>query len=172
MSITHADNGIFKDNVWTLSQIEKSDLTQLDKIQTSNTLTMEWKTNITPDKLSIVAFDPDSLSASGLYKYSQYLKSSGQDTKNYDLLFWKKLIKPLSVAVMMLLALSFIFGPLRSVSMGVRVIIGISFGFIFYIADNLFAQASIVVGIYPILGSMITSLVFLLISYILFKRKN
>lgn len=172
LSITHADNGIFKDNVWTLSQIEKSDLTQLDKIQTSNTLTMEWKTNITPDKLSIVAFDPDSLSASGLYKYSQYLKSSGQDTKNYDLLFWKKLIKPLSVAVMMLLALSFIFGPLRSVSMGVRVIIGISFGFIFYIADNLFAQASIVVGIYPILGSMITSLVFLLISYILFKRKN
>ena len=172
LSITHADEGIFNDNVWTLSQIEKSDLTQFDKIQTSNILTMEWKTNITPDKLSIVAFDPDSLSASGLYKYSQYLKSSGQDTKNYDLLFWKKLIKPLSVAVMMLLALSFIFGPLRSVSMGVRVIIGISFGFIFYIADNLFAQASIVIGIYPIIGSMVTSLVFLLISYILFKRKN
>ncbi|MFQ1008496.1 lipopolysaccharide ABC transporter permease LptG [Gilliamella apicola] len=172
LSITHADKGIFNENVWTLSQIEKSDLTQFDKIQTSNVLTMEWKTNITPDKLSIVAFDPDSLSASGLYKYSQYLKSSGQDTKNYDLLFWKKLIKPLSVAVMMLLALSFIFGPLRSVSMGVRVIIGISFGFIFYIADNLFAQASIVIGIYPIIGSMVTSLVFLLISYILFKRKN
>ncbi|MCT6867573.1 MAG: LptF/LptG family permease, partial [Gilliamella apicola] len=172
LSITHADKGIFNENVWTLSQIEKSDLTQFDKIQTSNILTMEWKTNITPDKLSIVAFDPDSLSASGLYKYSQYLKSSGQDTKNYDLLFWKKLIKPLSVAVMMLLALSFIFGPLRSVSMGVRVIIGISFGFIFYIADNLFAQASIVIGIYPIIGSMVTSLVFLLISYILFKRKN
>lgn len=172
LSITHADNGIFKDNVWTLSQIEKSDLTQIDKIQTSNILSMEWKTNITPDKLSVVAFDPDSLSASGLYKYSQYLKSSGQDTRNYDLLFWKKLIKPLSVAVMMLLALSFIFGPLRSVSMGVRVIIGISFGFIFYIADNLFAQASIVIGIYPIIGSMVTSLVFLLISYILFKRKN
>ncbi|MBI0028678.1 LPS export ABC transporter permease LptG [Gilliamella sp. B14448G11] len=172
LSITHADNGIFKDNVWTLSQIEKSDLTQIDKIQTSNILSMEWKTNITPDKLSVVAFDPDSLSASGLYKYSQYLKSSGQDTRNYDLLFWKKLIKPLSVAVMMLLALSFIFGPLRSVSMGVRVIIGISFGFIFYIADNLFAQASIVIGIYPIIGSMLTSIVFLLISYILFKRKN
>ena len=172
LSITHADKGIFNENVWTLSQIEKSDLTQFDKIQTSNILTMEWKTNITPDKLSIVAFDPDSLSASGLYKYSQYLKSSGQDTKNYDLLFWKKLIKPLSVAVMMLLALSFIFGPLRSVSMGVRVIIGISFGFIFYIADNLFAQASIVIGIYPIIGSMLTSIVFLLISYILFKRKN
>ena len=73
---------------------------------------------------------------------------------------------------MMLLALSFIFGPLRSVSMGVRVIIGISFGFLFYIADNLFAQISIVIGIYPIIGSLLTSFVFLMISYVLFRRQN
>lgn len=172
LSITHANRGVFENDVWTLSEIEKNDLTNPEQITSINSLTMQWKTNITPDKLSIVAFDPDSLSASGLYQYSQYLKDSGQDTKYYDLLFWKKLIKPVSVAVMLLLALSFIFGPLRSVSMGVRVIIGISFGFIFYIADNLFAQVSIVMGIYPIVGSMLTSLVFLLISYILFKRKN
>ena len=172
LSITHANNGVFENGVWTLSEIEKNDLSNSDQVTGINMLTMQWKTNITPDKLSIVAFDPESLSASGLYQYSQYLKDSGQDTKYYDLLFWKKLIKPVSVAVMLLLALSFIFGPLRSVSMGVRVIIGISFGFIFYIADNLFAQVSIVMGIYPIVGSMLTSLVFLLISYILFKRKN
>ncbi|MCX8602202.1 MULTISPECIES: LPS export ABC transporter permease LptG [unclassified Gilliamella] len=172
LSITHAVSGVFKDGVWTLNQLEKNDLTNPNQITNVNMLSMEWKTNITPDKLSIVAFDPDSLSASGLYQYSQYLKSSGQDTKYYDLLFWKKMIKPVSVAVMMLLALSFIFGPLRSVSMGIRVIIGISFGFLFYIADNLFAQISIVWGVYPVVGSLLTSLIFLIISYILFKRKN
>lgn len=172
ISITHAVSGVFKDGEWTLSQIAKNELSQLNKVLGVNMVSMQWKTNITPDKLSIVAFDPDSLSASGLYQYSQYLKNSGQDNKYYDLLFWKKIIKPISVAVMMLLALSFIFGPLRSVSMGIRVIIGISFGFLFYIADNLFAQASIVIGIYPIVGSLLTSIVFLLISYALFKRKN
>ena len=172
LSITHADSGTYENGEWTLSQIEMNDLTNPQQVIGTNLLNMPWKTNITPDKLSIVAFEPESLSASGLYQYSEYLKVSGQDTKYYDLLFWKKLIKPISVAVMLLLALSFIFGPLRSVSMGVRVIIGISFGFIFYIADNLFAQTSIVIGIYPFVGSMLTSLVFLLISYILFKRKN
>ncbi|OCG26390.1 lipopolysaccharide ABC transporter permease LptG [Gilliamella sp. wkB108] len=172
ISITHAVSGVFKDGEWTLSQIAKNELSQPNKVLGVNMVSMQWKTNITPDKLSIVAFDPDSLSASGLYQYSQYLKNSGQDNKYYDLLFWKKIIKPISVAVMMLLALSFIFGPLRSVSMGIRVIIGISFGFLFYIADNLFAQASIVIGIYPIVGSLLTSIVFLLISYALFKRKN
>ncbi|OCG02975.1 LPS export ABC transporter permease LptG [Gilliamella sp. wkB112] len=172
LSVTHAANGVFQDGVWNLTQIDKNDFTQPNKVIGSNMISMQWKTNITPDKLSIVAFDPDSLSASGLYQYAQYLESSGQDTKYYDLLFWKKLIKPISVAVMMLLALSFIFGPLRSVSMGIRVVIGISFGFLFYIADNLFAQISIVIGIYPIIGSLLTSFVFLLISYALFKRKN
>lgn len=172
LSITHAVYGAYKNGKWVLTQIEKNDLTNPDKIIGTNIASMDWVTNITPDKIGIVAFDPESLSARGLYQYAQYLKSSGQDTKYYDLLFWKKLIKPISVAVMMLLALSFIFGPLRSVSMGVRVIIGISFGFIFYIADNLFAQASIVMGIYPVIGSMLTSLVFLIISYVLFKRKN
>ncbi|OCG07985.1 lipopolysaccharide ABC transporter permease LptG [Gilliamella sp. wkB178] len=172
LSVTHAANGVFQDGVWNLSQIDANDFTQADKVSGSNMISMQWKTNITPDKLSIVAFDPDSLSASGLYQYAQYLESSGQDTKYYDLLFWKKLIKPISVAVMMLLALSFIFGPLRSVSMGIRVVIGITFGFLFYIADNLFAQISIVIGIYPIIGSLLTSFVFLLISYALFKRKN
>ncbi|OCG58646.1 lipopolysaccharide ABC transporter permease LptG [Gilliamella sp. Nev6-6] len=172
LSITHAAYGVYENDSWTLSQVEKNDLTALNKVVGVNMVSIPWKTNITPDKLSIVAFDPDSLSASGLYQYSQFLKSSGQDTKYYDLLFWKKIIKPVSVAVMMLLALSFIFGPLRSVSMGIRIVIGISFGFLFYIADNLFAQVSIVIGIYPIVGSLITSVVFLLISYILFKRNN
>lgn len=172
LSITHADYGIFKKNEWILTQVEKNDFSDPVKVNGTNLMSMKWETNITPDKLNIVAFDPDSLSATGLYKYSQYLHNSGQDTSYYDLLFWKKIIKPVSVAVMMLLALSFIFGPLRSVSTGVRVIIGISFGFIFYIADNLFAQMSIVIGIYPIIGSLITSFVFLLISYALFKRRN
>ncbi|MDF7667553.1 LPS export ABC transporter permease LptG [Orbaceae bacterium ESL0727] len=172
LSITHAAYAVYENNYWTLTQVEKNDLSNPDKIVDNNVLFLQWHTNITPDKLSIVAFDPESLSATGLYQYSQYLKSSGQDTKYYDLLFWKKMVKPIAVAVMMLLALSFIFGPLRSVSMGVRVVIGITFGFIFYIADNLFAQISIVMGIYPIIGSLITSLIFLAICYFLFKKKS
>ena len=43
---------------------------------------------------------------------------------------------------MMLMALSFIFGPLRSVSMGVRVVTGISFGFLFYVLDQIFGPLS------------------------------
>lgn len=172
VAVTHADYGVFEHNKWTLTQIRKNDLSNLEKISTTNQLYMEWNTNITPDKLSIVAIEPDALPASGLYQYAQYLQNSGQDASYYRLLFWKKLFKPLSVAVMMLLALSFIFGPLRSVSMGVRIVTGISFGFIFYIADNVFAQIAIVAGLLPIIGALITSCLFLVFSFWLFKIKR
>lgn len=170
--ITHAAYATYQNNAWQLVQVDKNDLTDPNKVRGTNLLSIQWTSSITPDKLNIVAQNPESLSASGLYQYAQYLKSSGQDSTNYQLLFWKKLLKPLSVAVMMLLALSFIFGPLRSVPMGVRVITGVAVGFIFYIADSLFSQVSIVAGLPPLLGALLTSLVFLAISYYLFNKKS
>ena len=62
-----------------------------------------WKTKLTPDKLGVVALDPDALSISGLHNYVTYLKSSGQDPGRYQLNMWSKIFQPLSVAVMMLM---------------------------------------------------------------------
>ncbi|QIQ22025.1 LPS export ABC transporter permease LptG [Zophobihabitans entericus] len=170
--LTYAAYAYYKDRTWTMMQVEETDLSNPERVVGTSLLNKRWNTNVTPDKLSIVALDPDSLSASGLYEYTQYLESTGQDASNYKLLFWKKLLKPLSVAVMTLMALSFIFGPLRSVSMGARVLAGITGGFIFYVADSVFSQLSVVAGFNPIIGALLTSTVFLLISIFLLKKKR
>ncbi|MCE1658685.1 LptF/LptG family permease, partial [Enterobacter hormaechei] len=93
---------------------------------------------LTPEQLNVVALEPEALSISGLYQYIKYLKQSEQESGRYQLNMWKKIFAPLSVAVMMLMALSFIFGPLRSVPMGVRIVTGISFGFLFYVLNEIF----------------------------------
>ncbi|WP_149001415.1 LptF/LptG family permease, partial [Escherichia coli] len=80
--------------------------------------------------------------------------------------------QPLSVAVMMLMALSFIFGPLRSVPMGVRVVTGISFGFVFYVLDQIFGPLTLVYGIPPIIGALLPNASFFLISLWLLMRKS
>ncbi len=68
----------------------------------------------------MVALDPDALSISGLHNYVQPVIRDATSS------IWSKIFQPLSVAVMMLMALSFIFGPLRSVPMGVRVVTGLA----------------------------------------------
>jgi len=157
---------------WALAQVDESDLTDPQQVRGSQTLTGEWKTTLTPDKLGVVALDPAALSITGLYNYSKYLKQSGQMSGRYQLNMWSKIFQPLSVAVMMLMALSFIFGPLRSVSMGMRVVTGISFGFLFYVLDQIFGPLSLVYNIPPILGALLPSAAFFAISvYMLLKRR-
>ncbi|MDU4364054.1 MAG: LPS export ABC transporter permease LptG [Klebsiella oxytoca] len=108
-----------------------------------------------------------------LWRLSQVDESDlGQDPGRYQLNMWSKIFQPLSVAVMMLMALSFIFGPLRSVPMGVRVVTGISFGFIFYVLDQIFGPLTLVYGIPPIIGALLPSASFFLLSLWLMMRKS
>ncbi|KGT94538.1 lipopolysaccharide ABC transporter permease [Erwinia typographi] len=158
--------------LWELAEVDQSNLTDPKQVTGSQTLSGEWKTTLTPDKLGVVSLDPGSLSIRGLYNYVKYLKQSGQVAGRYQLNMWNKIFQPLSVAVMMLMALSFIFGPLRSVSMGMRVVTGISFGFLFYVLDQIFGPLSLVYNIPPILGALLPSAAFFAISvFMLLKRR-
>ncbi|ATI64577.1 LPS export ABC transporter permease LptG [Edwardsiella tarda] len=171
-SLRYATAATFDGKQWKLTQVEESNLTNPAQITGSRTLTGVWKTNLTPDKLGVVAVSPDSLSISGLYHYVKYLQQSGQESNRYQLNLWSKIFAPLSVAVMMLMALSFIFGPLRSVPMGVRVLTGICFGFVFYVLDQIFGPMSLVYNVPPVIGAVLPSALFLAISIYLLLRRS
>lgn len=171
LSICYADKANFKNNVWKLSEVYESDLSEWKKVNVSKKLISEWKSNLTPEELSIVSMDPDSLPISGLRNYIKYLKNNKQESLRYQLIMWNKIFSPLSVAVMMIVGLSFIFGPLRTVTMGIRIIVGIFIGFLFYVLNKIFGSLSVVYKIPPVIGALLPSILFLLVSwYLLLKR--
>ncbi|AWK44010.1 LPS export ABC transporter permease LptG [Photorhabdus laumondii subsp. laumondii] len=175
LSVKYAASAVYdKDNdLWKLSQVEESDLTDSKKITGSQRISADWKILLTPEQLNVVALEPEALSISGLYQYIKYLKQSEQESGRYQLNMWKKIFAPLSVAVMMLMALSFIFGPLRSVPMGVRIVTGISFGFLFYVLNEIFGPLSLVYSVPAVLAALLPSLLFLTVSiYLLLKRRQ
>lgn len=157
---------------WVLSQVDESILSSEKKITGSQRLTVDWKTNLTPEKLGIVSLNADSLSIRGLYQYVSYLKESGQVAAVYELSLWKKILAPLSAAVMMLMAVSFIFGPLRTVPMGVRVVSGIVGGFLFYVLNQGFGNWSLVYSVPPIIAAILPSLLFLIVSIVLLVKRK
>ncbi|GAB1085734.1 MAG: hypothetical protein SStaTSB_37410 [Shewanella algae] len=73
---------------------------------------------------------------------------------------WRKVMQPITVAVMMLVALSFVFGPLRTVTMGARVLLGVIAGFTFYICNEIFGPMSIVYELPALMGAMMPSVLF------------
>lgn len=160
-----------EDNRWMMKNVQitkMNDDVQISKTKVDN---YEWQTTLTPDKLAVVTVKPEELPLTGLYSYVKYLKDSDQDPSRYDLAFWRKVFQPLSIAVMMLMALSFVFGPLRSVTMGARILSGVIAGFTFYISSEVFGPMSLVYNIPPVIGALTPSLIFLAIAIMLMRRK-
>ena len=169
-NILSADAAFFSGEEWTLQNVQLLSFseTQIDKSQAEK---ITWNSTLTPDKLGIVAIKPEALSIQGLVGYINYLDNSDQDSERYKLAFWRKLLQPVSVAVMLLMALSFIFGPLRSVTMGARTIMGMMVGFTFFIANQVFGQFSLVFQLPAFVGAILPSLVFAGIAMLLLRRQ-
>jgi len=79
-------------------------------------------------------------------------------------------LQPVTVSVMLLMALSFIFGPLRSVTMGARIIMGVLTGFGFFITNEVFGPLSLVYNIPPVLGALLPSILFATVAAALLSR--
>ena len=171
--LKHANQASYSqdESKWTLRQVNHSMISK-DEITTSNRLSEKWETNLTPDKLGAVSLRPTSLSISGLYNYISFLRETGQDVSRFELTFWRKIFQPVSVGVMMLLALSFIFGSLRSVTAGARIVTGICFGFLFYVVNEIFGQMSVVYNMPAVFGALMPSLLFIVMIWWLLSRKR
>lgn len=167
--LTYAKSANFRDNSWWFNDVFTTDF-KPDLVQTNESLSQRWESTLTPDKLGIVAVKPETLSIQGLHDYIGYLDNNNQDSSRYELAYWRKLLQPITVSVMLLMALSFIFGPLRSVTMGVRIIMGVLTGFGFFVANEMFGPLSLVYQLHPVIGALLPSVLFLIVATALLRR--
>lgn len=167
--ITLAKEARYAEEAWTLKRVKRTLFGE--KVITTAQFQMQWVSTLTPDKLGVVAVKPEALSISGLQEYILYLENNSQDSDRYSLALWRKILQPVTVGVMLLVALSFIFGPLRSVTMGARILLGVLTGFGFFITNEVFGPLSMVYQIPSFFGAIIPSALFGLIAIQLLKRQ-
>jgi lipopolysaccharide export system permease protein len=105
-----------------------------------------------------------------LLEYITYLQNNQQDSDRYQLALWRKIMQPLTIAVMLLVALSYVFGPLRSVTMGARVIMGVLTGFGFFIVDQVFGNMALVYQLPSIVGATLPACLFAGLAMFLLRR--
>ena len=166
-----AKSAIYQDKSWLLSDVEEFLLTDNEITSKSHSQKI-WNSSLTPKKLGVVTVTPESLSLRGLIDYLDYLEANEQDPSRYQLAFWRKLMQPLTVAVMLLVALSFIFGPLRSVSMGARIMMGVFTGILFFISNEVLGSLSLVYQLPPMLGAMMPSMLFVGLAWYFMSKKT
>jgi len=80
----------------------------------------QWNNQLSPELLTILTQDTENLAISRLSRYIDYLKQQSLDAAQYQLAFWNKVLQPLAIISLVLIAISFVFGSLREVTMGYR----------------------------------------------------
>ena len=146
-----AQTAIFQGDHW-LEEEGKESIITADGVEVHQYDWRRWNTELSPKLLNVLVLTPDALSIQNLYSYAQYLQQQELDSSEYWLAFWKKLLQPLATASLVLIAVSFIFGPLREVTMGQRIFTGVIVGIVFRTSQDLLGPASLVFGFSPLIA--------------------
>jgi lipopolysaccharide export system permease protein len=129
-----------------------------------------WASALNPTLLQVLMLGKDNLPMLRLFSYAKYLDEQGQDGKEFWLAFWKKALQPLAITSLVMIAISFIFGPLRQVAMGSRVFGGVMVGIGFRTSQDLLGPSSVLFGFSPFVAVLLPIALCAVIGMYLLRR--
>lgn len=171
VEVSYAKSASYQNHQWIMQDVVSTKITP-QKITSTHYPTANWQLSINPQLLRIAIVDPEAMSLPQLYNYMRYLKINNLNTDEYALPFWQRVFRPFATVVMMLLAIPFVFGSLRTATISLRLVIGIMVGFSFSLANQFFGPISVVYQWPPILAAVLPTFLFGLLAYKLLKRVN
>ena len=154
---------------WRLSNGQRSQIAGMH-IRTSRYQQQEWFAELSPELLGVLLVEPDRQSISGLYRFARFFQSQRLDSATYFLAFWKKLLQPLATLVLVVLAVSFVFGPLREATTGYRVFIALCIGIAFTTVQGLMEPVSLIYGLSPLMAALTPILLCACAGLVLMRR--
>ena len=169
-SLVFAKEGRFDGNEWLLEGVTQTVIGLDDRATPQALSSAFWNTEVTPQILSAFLIQPEQLSIWQLREYIQHLSENNQKTDGYQLAFWNKLVLPLSTAVMVILAIPFVFGNLRMGNLGKSLFQGIMLGLGFYAANKGFGYTVLAYGFSPLIGATLPVIVFLTVAVVPLRR--
>lgn len=165
-----AEHGQFQDGGWLIDNVNQTRIDAAAQTDTMQLPSVQWASTITPQILSIFLIQPAQLSFWQLGRYIKHLNANQQETGAFELTFWGKLMLPLSTAVMVVLAIPFVFVSIRAGRLGRSLFIGIMLGLGFYAANKGLGYVVLANGLSPLLGATMPTIALLLLALIMLRR--
>lgn len=162
-------SAIFQKDYWVEQEGEITFFAD-NSIRREEFITRKWYTEVSPELLNVLVLDPDELPMQRLHTYANYQEKQNIDSSEYRLAFWQKALQPLATLSLVMIAISFIFGPLRQTTMGFRVFIGVIVGLVFQTSQKLLGPISIIMGFSPMFAVLIPIVFCFLFGWFLIRR--
>jgi lipopolysaccharide export system permease protein len=120
---------------WSLYNVATSRF-EKDKIAGDTVSELTLRSTVNPDFLGLAATDPQMLTLHGLASYIDHLRRNSLETASYEIGYWSRIARLFAVIVVTLLALPFVFGPLRTTGAGTRTVVGVMLGVVFFLISR------------------------------------
>jgi lipopolysaccharide export system permease protein len=160
---------VYNANGWVASDVSETQL-QGDKTVANYQKSMLWEVMLNPDVLNMNGKESEEMTIIELKKFLKEQKKNHQLYFSYQLSYWQRIVQPFTTVVMMILAIPFIFGPLRSSSMGSKLLAGALVGFSFHIINRFFGPISQVFQWPAEIAAIVPTVLFAVIGIILMRK--
>ena len=124
-----------------------------------------------PKSVYLLTRQAEDLSLTQLYEHRQFMRGQGKRSLTHELAFWQKLLSPLSILSLVIVACSFVFGSLRTHSLGLRIVVALLFGLLFSYIQDLVGFISLATGFSPLLMVLLPIIVSTAAGGYLIKRQ-
>lgn len=169
-SIARAENsGIDDSDKWILENFRETRFED-DGVQVVESSVEVASFDLSGDMLGITLVKPISLSAKGLLSYIRYLNKNNLSAGRYETELWSRVSTTVTVVIMPVLALAFVFGSLRVSGSGGRIMIGVLIGLGYYLASEMIANSGQVYDFNPALVTWLPSLALLAVTVFALDR--
>ena len=164
-----AKTAVYEDGVWRLSGVRHS-LVSEQGMKTIAADEEYLERLVSPDLFDVVTVKPEYMAAQKLRQYIRYLNDNDLDTRRYELSYYNRFAVPLSGIAMLLLAVPFVFSPLRAHNLSQRIAIGTGIAVTFHLLSRILSNAGVVYDVPPLLSAFLPTALVVVIAAVMLKK--
>ena len=162
--VRNAESGTFVGNgQWRLKGVKTTEFSPAET-HVSQAEDYAWDTVLRPSLLNVYQVAPEKLELNALWENMRVLGTGAQKTARFEIAFWNKVFYPVSVVVMMIVALPFSYFQRRQGGVGFRMFAGTILGLTFFLIGRLFSNLGVLNDWPPLFSATFPLVVFVLLT--------
>lgn len=169
---SYAKSATYQQGQWYLHHIMTTHYANDKKTTVSDRQKETWSAQVNPRTFGFLSLSAQTMSLTRLYAFIHYQVANGLSATRYSFVFWQRVFQPLATLVMILLALPFVFGSMRSMTLGLRVVIGVLCGCIFFLLNRFLGSFSLVFQVPPLFAALSPIVLFSILALWLTRRAS
>ena len=124
------------------------------------------------DLIDSLKKEPEELTTWNIIKQIQFLSNNKLRSGIFEVELYKRLINPITLVTMILLAMLFVYGSTREVSLGRKIFFGIALGLSFEILSRIGGAMALSLNFNPLLSTVLPTAIVMVIAITLLIRKS